>query len=305
MTLFPFPGLRRPLHILLFAMALLAMVSPSISAQDNRQIPGYQSDANSRLDNRGEDRWSFVLGAGAGYFPLTEGSRDLEFFPLPVFSINYRDVAYIDFSDGVGVSLISTDTTYLSIDANIATSRSEEENSNGLFNDGDFERFAGLGDVDGDIALEIYASQVIFEMAEVSVSARREFGNVDGWQVTAGVASGYEVTDGWFFGGQVAATWSSANYSRAFFGVTEAQAANRADIAATNPIVNPYDAFTAGAGMTSFSFGVGLSHTFGKNDQFFATLDAGYSFGLGDLKNSPVTERANVPSGTLTFGWRF
>lgn len=296
---------RLQLHHVLIASALSFASASHAFAQNNRQIPGYQGDANSRSDNRGGKSWSVVVGGGVAVGPLSEGGGDTEVLAIPVLNITYRDFFYIDIAEGVGFNLLSNDTTLLSIDANFASSRSEDDGEDGLFNDGDFERFAGLGNVDGDVALEVYASQIVFDRMELSVSATREFGNVRGWQVTGGAATGYEIIDSLFLGAQISATWSSQNYAQAFFGVTEAQAQNRRSIAATNTAVTPYNAFDAGAGFTDVSVGAGLFKTFGKNDQFFAALDGGYSFALGDLRDSPITERTAIPSGSFTLGWRF
>ncbi|MEM9168024.1 MAG: MipA/OmpV family protein [Pseudomonadota bacterium] len=275
------------------------------AAQDNRQIPGYQGDADSRADNVTGKPWSFIIGAGFGIGPLTDGSGDTELIPLPLFNVTYRDFFYIDALDGIGISPVSTETTFVSIDANFATSRSADDDRNSFLNDGDFERFAGLGDVDGDVAIEVYASHLFFDVVEASISATREFGDVDGWQVAAGLASGVEIGSGLFVGVEASTTWSSGNYSRAFFGVTQAQADDRLAVAAINPAVEPYGVFNAGAGLTDVSVGVGAFKAFGQNDRFFATLEAGYSFALGDLRDSPITERTITPGGSFSLGWRF
>ncbi|MEM9878329.1 MAG: MipA/OmpV family protein [Pseudomonadota bacterium] len=280
-------------------------LSVPAQAQDNRQIPGYQGNAQSREDNKQGKNWSFVLGTGLGVGPLTAGSDDTELFVLPVFNITYRDFLYIDALDGIGVSLISTERTFLSIDANVATSRSADEDNNNFLNDADFERFAGLGDLDGDVALEVYASHVLFDVVEASISATREFGNVNGWQVTAGLASGIPLSDSLFIGAEVSATWMSSNYARAFFGVSQAQADQRRAIAVLDARLQTYDVFEVGAGLSDVTIGVGIFKTFGRRDQFFATLEAGYSFALGDARVSPVTERTSIPGGTFTIGWQF
>ncbi|MEM7568559.1 MAG: MipA/OmpV family protein [Pseudomonadota bacterium] len=288
------------------ALIVFCLIWPlSAQAQDNRQIPGYQGDAQSREDNKQGKTWSFILGTGLGVGPLTAGSDDTELFVLPVFNITYRDFLYIDALDGIGVSLISNERTFLSIDANIATSRSADDDQNSFLNDADFERFAGLGDLDGDVALEVYASHVLFDVLEASISATREFGNVKGWQVTAGLATGIPLSDTLFIGAEISATWTSGNYARAFFGVTQLQADQRRAIAATDTRVQPYNVFAASAGLSDVTVGVGVFKTFGRKNQFFATVEAGYSFALGDARISPVTERTSIPGGTLSIGWQF
>ncbi len=299
------PCLKSTLGLVLGALSLSALGQAEVVAQDNRQIPGYQSDGYSRLDNLGDDAWSIVLGAAALYGPLSDGGGESEFFTVPLINITYRDFAYIGIAEGVGFNLVSNDKTFLSVGANFASSRSDDDEEDSFFNDGDFERFAGLGDVDGDVAIELYASHIVFDVLELSTAVTREFGDVDGWQATLGAASGMPVTDTIFLGGTISATWSSENYAQALWGVTGIQAQNRLAIAATNPLIAPYDTFDAGAGFTDVTIGIGLSKIFGKYGQFFATLDGGYTLGLGDLKNSPITERANTFNAAFTIGWQF
>ena len=113
------------------------------------------------------------------------------------------------------------------------------------------------------------------------------------------------IADNLFIGAQATATWSDSRYSDAFYGVTPQQAQRRNAIAATSPLITPYGVFDAGSGLTDVTLGVGLFKTFGPSDQFFANLDVGYSFALGDLKNSPITEETSTPGGALTLGWEF
>jgi len=160
-----------------------------------------------------------------------------------------------------------------------------------------------LGELDGGIAIEFYASQIVFDAVELSVSATREFGDIDGWEITAGAATGREVAEDLFLGAQISATWVDERFSQALYGVTDTQAQARAAIAANNPAVSPYDVFDADSGFTDLTIGLGLTQTFGKHDQFFVSLDSGYSIRLGPLRNSPITERTSSFGAALSVGW--
>lgn len=229
-----------------------------------------------------------IIGPGAVYVPDYEGSADNEIQPFPFISFNYRDIVFIRGGE-IGANLRTDITSDMSVSVGplLRYRRDRKEKRN--------VALRGLGNVDTSV--------------EAGGFVRLESGNF--WAQAAG---GKDILDG--HGGIVAdlqlgtnmevaenlsasltatGTWTDDNYSKSFFGVTQAQS-GRSGL----PVYSP------GSGFKDVGATAGL--TYSLSEHWMASAFVGYTRLLGDAADSPLVRlrgKEDQLSGGVFIGYRF
>lgn len=286
---------RSATYIPAAAILASAIFATSATAQDNKQVPGYQKKNDLFLGEDTSD-WSVMLGAGGAFGPAAYGSRDDSFIAGPFLDITYKDTVFLNTEYGLGFYAVDTDNTTVAVALSYGEGRSEED---------DPRLLRGLGDIDGGVVLQAYGSQLLWNVMEVSIDVTRNFGDADGFRAGLSAATGYPLSENLFLGFEASLEWADKNHMQAFFGVTPEQAAARQALLATDPRLSSISAFEADSGIADVSLETSLSYSFGDDDEWFAVLGGGISMLQGDAKRSPITERNTAPYGYFAVGYIF
>ena len=263
---------------------------------------------------------SVLIGGGAGFQPLYEGSDEYRAFPFPIISYDSGETGprRFEFRALDDIRFHALRFSGISVGP-IAGYRFGREES-------DSTRLTGLGDIDGGIVLGGFASYEFFQddhmtwSADVGISTQvtgdpfdeRRFDNIAlpanvRAQLGDGYEYGYEIDFG--FSGEIAvderlnigmrvgATYASEEYLQTNFGVSAAQAF------AANSLGNPINTFDADAGIKNIYLNVNATYELTDKIQLRAGL--GYSRLIGDAAKSPITEDKNQFSGNLGIAYRF
>src|SRR3546814_4881132 len=117
--MFGFSFLRRPRRVAgLPALVLPALLLPVLIGLNagpafaqqtgtppaNRQAPDTRPADSKATDSKA---WDIRLGAGALVKPDYEGSDDYEVAPLPLLSVNYRDIVLLDKTTTLGANVFT------------------------------------------------------------------------------------------------------------------------------------------------------------------------------------------------------
>ena len=263
---------------------------------------------------------SILLGAGAGFEPLYEGSKEYRAFPFPIVSYDsgmpgprrfeFRSLDDIRFhalrKGGFSIGPI----------AGYRFGRDEADSA----------RLSGLGDIDGGLVLGGFASydfvtdQGVTWGADVGLSTqvsgdafdagrfagvalpvnvrnRLGVGYGYGYEVDFGLSNEIAVNDRLNIATRIGATYASDDYMRTYFGVGAAQAVSSAAMG------NSVPAFTASSGLKNAY--VNVDQTYQLTDRIQLQSGLGYSRLLNDAARSPATESVHQFSGTIGAAYRF
>ncbi|EFL90030.1 MipA/OmpV family protein [Ahrensia sp. R2A130] len=255
---------------------------------------------------------SILLGIGAGFQPLYEGSDEFRAFPVPIFSYDsgvpgprrfeFRGLDDIRFH-ALRLGNFSTGPI-----VGYRFGRDEDDSA----------RLRGLGNIDGGLVVGGFASYEFYNDtgsswgADIGISSQvtgdafdegrfaglpTQFDDGYGYEIDFGISNEMDITDRFNLATRIGATYASDDYLQTNFGVGVAQAA--AAIAAGNGIA----AYDADGGIKNAYFNVSGTYELTNYIQLRAGL--GYSRLMGDAADSPITETENQFSGSIGAAYRF
>ncbi len=240
-------------------------------------------------------RRSVRLGAAVVVEPEYEGSDEVRVYGLPIIrpDLSAGDSGaggllsrYVTFEgiDDVRLKLIQADGLTAGPLGGYAFGRDED--------DGDL--LEGLGDVDDGAVVGAFVAYTVGGLTFDVVYQHQVSGNVDGYRLTFGGEIEREIGAHSTASVRVGATYADDNYTSAYFGVSDAQAANS---------VAQLAAFDAGSGIKDVhvEFGAVLA----IDDRWALHPELRYARLVGDAADSPIVESEDQLSGRLGLSYKF
>ena len=241
--------------------------------------------------------WDICIGAGAKYIAKYEGSDEMKARALPLIDITWKDLAFLNSRNGLGVHLYNKHDLTVSVGVGYVFAR-DESDSNDL---------RGMGDIDETAAANFIAK---YDLGLLTPYARvsRHLGGSEGTQVKAGVGAiapfalltgrmnPKDMGEGGLKGPVMklaaSATWADDNYMESYFGVNTVQSS-----------ASGYARYNPESGFKSVDFEAGVIYLFAEN--WAVNAQVGYSRLLGDAKDSPIVRDGGRFSGELFLSYRF
>jgi MipA family protein len=215
--------------------------------------------------------WRFTLGGGAGFGPDYEGSDDYSFSPVPVASVSYKNLVFIE-----GPSARVNVLGFLGEDFPVMAGPLIAYN--GGRDNKDNKALDKLGDIDGGVDVGGFVGSQLGPV-EIGVTFLRELGD-DRNGALADFSLGYSQPLGESFVATLGATasWANDDYMQDHFGITAAQAA-----------ASGYSKYDGEAGFKSLGLNVGAMYMI--NEQFSVGGNLGYTRLLDNAADSPIVEK--------------
>jgi len=226
-------------------------------------------------------RWEVILGAGAVYKPIYEGSDEMDISPFPFLSLRYGKVSFGP--DGLGLKAWSTDQASLGIYLGYGGGRDPQDVDSGAL-DG-FEKIDDAAILGGEFN---YTTGI----ADVFVGLEKYLGKSDGTSLELGLRRKAEISDRLSVFASGSATISDNNYMDRYFGVTARDAS-----------ASGYQVYEAGAGLRRVDISVG--GTYVPQEQWMLRGEIGVGKLLGDANDSPIVLDDIQPGAMLAVGFRF
>lgn len=230
---------------------------------------GFGLPATTLAQDKPSSTWDVTLGGGAAMRPTYEGSDRYIVSPVPFVNVIWKDTIALN------VEGLSAYWRYgnLRVGGGLTYDTGRTQ-STGTFQQGDY-RLAGMGDIPAALGLKAFADYkfgpVVFNAALTKLTAS---GN-DGVLLNFGLALPYKLTESTMVRASVSADWANQSYMQTHFGVTAMQSAN-----------SGYAQYSAGAGIQSVNFGLGLTQ---KLDEHWQLIAQGRVMQLtGSTENSPI-----------------
>ncbi len=264
---------------------LLTGAPLAVSAQQ----PAAPRPAPPVAADSGKD-WDIRIGAGALYQPEFEGSSKYTVTPLPLLSVNYRDLVFLQ-GPMLGVNAFTwrdaTGGSKFQVGPLVRYQLGRDED--------DSDDLRGMGDIDGSVEIGGFMNYAVGAWS-AGLSVFRDVGDShDG--LTAKVSAGHRFafTPRISLRSEIFTTWADDNYVQTFFGVTGAQSA-RSGLREYRPEGGFKDA------------GLTLDLDYKLTENWSLIGRAGYKRLLGDAADSPLVKDrgdANQFSTGLMIGYRF
>jgi outer membrane scaffolding protein for murein synthesis (MipA/OmpV family) len=221
-----------------------------------------------------------VLGLGAAFEPVFNGSDQTQVEPDPIIEARYGRFFIGEL--GVGADIFVSDgPSELTFGAAVGLGEGRKEE--------DDTRLAGLGDLDGAVELALFAeaewgpvefdAAVVTDVGSGHGGTFLEFGV--GFENTLSDRLSYEV--------ELSTVYGNDSYANAFYGVSSSQAAR-----------SGHAAFSPGAGFTEAS--LDLSMRYAITDTWFAEASVGVGTLLGEARNAPFVAQDTFTSATIGIG---
>lgn len=223
----------------------------------------------SFAQDRARGDWDVTLGAGAALRPTYEGSDRYIVSPVPFGSVIWKDTVSLS-AEGLSAYWRYGD---LRVGGGLTYGVGRYQGS-GTFHQGD-SRLAGMGDIPSALGLRAFAD---YRLGPVNLNAsltKLTANGNDGVLVNLGVGLPYKLTQTTTVRASVSADWADQNYMQEHFGVTTAQA-----------IASSYSPYSAGAGIKSVNFGLGVTQQFDAH--WSLTVNGRLIQLTGDAENSPI-----------------
>jgi outer membrane scaffolding protein for murein synthesis (MipA/OmpV family) len=286
----------------LFALFLVAATTAS-TGHAQVVAPGVPTSAQRAQMPRPKN-WTLGVGFAPVFAPAWQGSREQALSVFPDLRLNYRDALFFSIPDGLGWNMVNQDGWKLGPLFKFRFRRNESNGGSPFLISGGSTALQGMGDVGfagepGAFAQYSWAGGKMRARAEV----RQGFGGHDGlvadtlvgWNDRIGTPG---TTGLWLYSIGLRATFASASYTNAYFGVNADQAK------ATGLPISPVD-----SGIVSTGLNASLTKPLGKMGQQGAiTLFTGYDR-LGDAAadGALIQQRGKRDqfSVGLSYGYRF
>lgn len=248
--------------------------------------------------------WTLGIGFAPVFAPAWQGSREQALSIFPDLRINYKDSVFFSIPDGLGWNLVNQDGWKIGPLFKFRFRRNESNGGSPFLISGGSTALQGMGDVGfagepGAFAQYSFAAGKMRARAEL----RQGFGGHDGLVADTLIAwsdrIGQPGTNNlWLYGIGARATFASASYTNAYFGVDAAQAK------ATGLPVSP-----TGSGVVSTGINASLTKPLGKLGQNGAiTMFTGYDrLGNSVADGALIDQRGKRDqfSVGLSYGYRF
>ena len=278
------------------------------------------NDPNPILAPYEPPKRSLLVGGGAGFQPLYEGSNEYRAFPFPIISYDSGETGPRRFEfralDDIRFHALRFSGISIGPIAGYRFGREEKDST----------RLIGLGDIEGGLVIGGFASyeflqtdnmtwnadigvstQVTgaafdesrFDNIGLPVNVRNQLGdgNEFGYEIDFGFSGEIAVNDRFSIGTRVGSTYASAEYLQTNFGVSAAQTLT------ANSLGNTINTFDADAGIKNVYFNIDATYELTEKIQLRGGLR--YSRLLGDAAKSPITEDENQFSGNIGIAYRF
>lgn len=230
--------------------------------------------------------WRVVTGLAAETLPVYAGAAAYRVQGGPVIDIEYRDIAFINSGDGIGVNFLRGDHYRAGAAIAYDFGRSEKD---------DYTNLRGMGNISAAPVAKVFASYLLSKKFPliVRVDARQLLGGADG---TVGDVAAYMPLPGssrkflMFAGPSI--TLATHRYLQSEFGVTPEQS-----LASGHPFFDPHAGTVAE--------GVGFSATRFFTEHWLLNLDAAISKLKGSPDVSPLTEHRTQRALALSINYHF
>jgi outer membrane scaffolding protein for murein synthesis (MipA/OmpV family) len=228
-------------------------------------------DAEPHLENG----TSIIAGLGALVSPVYDGAKTSKASPFPYVDIHgwFHDRVYVSSVRGLGVNIVDDGPFRAGLALNYRGGRTSS----------DSDRLKGLPDIKGSPSIRGFVTYSLKPLT-FELSVKNEFGSNPTTEVSLGTSLGFAPTARLHFSIGADLSWVDSRFSRKYFGVTPAEAAQ------ATAEGNPLTAYTPGSGLSTIGMtatGVyALSHHWGIVSRL----------GLSDVigtpaKDSPLTQR--------------
>jgi len=231
--------------------------------------------------------WRVILGTAAEAQPVYDGARAYRVQGGPVINIHYRDIAFLNTGEGLGVNILRGDHYQAGVSLGYDLGRQEKW---------DYRNLRGVGNIPAAPVAKVFASYVLskkFPMI-LRVDARQFIGGAEGAVGDAGVyipLPGSSKTFVMFAGPSI--TLADNHYLQTLYGVSPAQSA-----ASGHPIYQIPHAGTSAAG-------VGFSATKFVGKHLLLNVDAALNQIRGSAAHSPLVEThtQRVVALSVAYNW--
>lgn len=221
----------------------------------------------------------FIVGAGANYKPLYEGSKEYSYGPAPLISI--QQGRFFANPKELGFNISTRELFQFGPIITYNNPRYEKDSS----------RLRGLGDVDLGLEMGGYASLQLLPFT-LSTTFKHGLDGVTGKQIFLATQYGikFGTTDELMF--EIFADWADSKTMQAYFGVNDKQSAQSGK-----------SVHTVASGLRSYGMGATWNHEFNQHWFSMIQLDA---YRLGDtIIKSPIVDNPNGYSITALMLYRF
>ena len=281
--------------------ALLIMAMAAMPAQVVAQAASGLPTAAQRAQAPRPKAWTLGIGFAPVFAPAWQGSREQALSIFPDVRLNYRDALFFSVPDGLGWNLVNRDGWKIGPLFKFRFGRNESNGGSPFLVSG---ALRGMGDVGfagepGAFAQVGWARN----RAKLRAEVRHGFGGHDGVVADTSIAWGDRIgtpgTNGlWLYSVGARATFASADYTNAYFGVSPNQAT-----------ATGLPAFRTGDGIVSTGLTTSLTKPLGRTGQGGAiTLFGGYDrLGNAAADSSLIVERGKRDqfSVGMSYGYRF
>ncbi len=254
----------------IFSIALLSISAGSAWSQDRA------SDAG-----RPKGDWQVILGGGALVAPEYEGGDELTVYPIPYFSITWKDRVFLNLERGLGVYAYRDD--HFRVGGSVGYARGRDED--------DADRLRGLGDIEDAARGQLFAKYSLGRL-DLGLNLAKDFGGTDGFQIRPTVGMTYALSQRIKISPELSVTWANDDYMQNYFGISPTQAARS--------VLQRFDA-EAGFNRADLK----IAATWDITDSWFTTANVGFGYLLGDSADSPITDSRFQPSVGLFVGYKF
>ena len=220
-----------------------------------------------------------VIGIAAVYTPGYQGGDDYRLMPFPVIDVTYGRF-FASGRKGVGYTVIDGPVAKISAGATYVPGYRRRDAP------------VGIGRLDGGAGLRVAADMRLGGVLASLGGTKVVSGDVDGALLDASLAYPVRVSDRLSVTPSVSATWADAQYNRAYFGISAAQAA-----------ASKLPAYRPGGGVKDVSMSLNASYRLTDRVSLGAT--ASLSRLTGDARKSPIVVDPTQPSAVLSASYRF
>ncbi|CAI3794494.1 MipA/OmpV family protein [Rheinheimera sp. MM224] len=263
----------------LFGVCCLLPLSQAGAQQWSQPLP----ESSSTPSTEQASSWHYLVGAGAGYMPVYEGSDEFEVIPVPVLSAEYKNgLFFANVRHGIGSYPLRGENYKLGLSIGYGSGRDEKDDRTNL---------QGMGDIDPSATANLLAE---YDWAMFKFSAKLSAGLSEGYGTTAELKTEarYPLSSSIILMAAVAANWGDEDYMNSRFGISAEQA-----------VLSGYSPFQAEAGVSSVGLSLGFTYLLSK--QWNLTLMAKADKLNGELMDSPLVKEDLLPAVFLTTSYRF
>jgi outer membrane scaffolding protein for murein synthesis (MipA/OmpV family) len=228
-------------------------------------------DAEPHLENG----TSIIAGLGVLESPVYDGAKKSKASPFPYVDIHgwFHDRVYVSSVRGLGVNIVDDGPFRAGLALNYRGGRTSS----------DSDRLKGLPDIKGSPSIRGFVTYSLKPMT-FELSVKNEFGSNPTTEVSFGTSVGFVPTPRLHLSVGADLSWVDSRFSRKYFGVTPAEAAQATSEG------NSLTAYTPGSGLSTI--GVTATGVYALSHHWGIVSRLGVSDIIGTpAKDSPLTQR--------------